>query len=561
MNEELLDSTITLYLKDGYDKRLLPIKAVHLRNWWEEDAKTRMHARFCLPITMASGLGFYILSPATFTVEWDGDETHDAEIEIIDASSHAVIDNNSSPGSFTVHSSFVPRTKSAGDFVYIKGIANAIRVPYSVMESMLESWQSTSEFEIVCMLNQPGKFTIRKGEPLAQMFALNSEHAAYNLCATDGYPPIYPDWKVKQDSVEKNLDYFRGLLPDGTAVCPHFKSWSEATIDIAVTSDLSVDDFINAGIEAEASENYDEALRQYSNAQTLAETTGNVSERVVDTLCSFAMRHLIMHNYDVSIKLLLSCISFNQRYFDSKLRSTADLYGGLANAYRMLNDKAAAAKHYENALQAKRTNGASPLDLADTLLDYASLCDSAADFERAATLFEEARVILERELPPDDPKTLFLKNGIAILLTNQKKFDEAERLFEELVEIRCAKFGDNSFQLAATYFEFAFHYKNRENLEKAEELFRKSMTIKADILGPHDLEVADTQEQLCWIYRDGGRYAEALEEVKQALEIRRKKLPANDPLVKETYRLLGDVYLQLGETDLANQAHFNGRNN
>ncbi len=559
MNEELLDSTITLYLRDGYDKRLLPAKALHLRNWWEEDAKTRMHARFCLPITMASGLGFYILSPATFTVEWDGDVTHDAKIEVIDASSHAIIDNDSAHGSFTVHSSFIPRTKSAGDFVCVKGIANAIRVPYSVMESMIEAWKSQSEFEIVCMLNQPGKFTIKKGEPLAQMFALNGEQAAYNLNTTDGYPPIYPDWKVKQEGVERNLDYFRGLLPDGTPVCPHFKSWSEATIDSEVSSELTVDDFINAGIEAEANENYDEALRQYGKAQHLAEASGTVSERLIDTLCSFALKQQIIHKYEISVKLLLTCITFNQRYFDSKLSSTADLYGGLANAYRMLNDNAAAAKHYENALQTKRTSGASPLDLAETLLEYASLCDSSASFESAIALFEEARVILENELPPNHAKTLFLKNGMAILLTNQGNFEEAARLYEELVEIRSEKFGEHSFELAATYFDFAFHYKVRQNLEKSEELFRKSMAIKAEIAGADDLGVADVQEQLCWVYNDTGRYAEALEEIKRALEIRRKKLPANDAVVKETYRLLGDTYLHLGETELASQAHFSAR--
>ncbi len=560
MNENLLDSTITLYLKDGYDKRLLPAKAVHLRNWWEEDAKTRMHARFCLPITMASGLGFYILSPATFTVEWDGDETHDANIEMIDASSHAAVDNQSARGSFTVQSSFIPRTKNPGDFVYIKGIANFIRVPYSVQESMIEAWGTPSEFEIVCLINQPGKFTIKKGEPLAQMFVVNGEDAEFKLGTTDGYPPMWPDWKVKQQGVERNLDYFRGLLPNGTPVCPHFKSWADATIVSEANNALTVDDFIDAGIEAEANRNYDESLRQYTSAQSLAETSNSVSERLIDTLRKFAMNQQYLHKYDLSVKLLLTCINYNQRYFDSKLNSTAELYAGLALAYRMLNDNVSAAKHYENALKTRRDSGANPLELAETLLDFASLCDSSSKFDRAVELFEEARVILERELPPNDQKTLFLKNGMAILLTNQAKFEEAAKIYEELVQIRTEKFGDNSFELAATFFDFAFHYKARKELEKSEQLFQKSLAIKAAIHGADHLDVADTHEQLCWVYCDSTRFNEALEEVKKALDIRRKKLPANDPLVKQSYRLLGDVYMHMGEEELGTQAHFNGRN-
>lgn len=560
MNEDLLDSTITLYLKDGFDKRLLPAKAVHLRNWWEEDAKTRMHARFCLPITMASGLGFYILSPATFTVEWDGDETHDAIIEVIDASSHAAIDNQSARGSFTVQSSFIPRTKNPGDYVYIKGIANAIRVPYSVQESMIESWGAPSEFEIVCLINQPGKFTIRKGEPLAQMFVVNGELAEYSLGTTDGYPPIWPDWKVKQNGVERNLDYFRGLLPNGTPVCPHFKSWSEATIVSEANSALTVDDFIDAAIEAEANQNYDESLRQYNHAQSLADSSNAVSERLIDALHKFALTQQSLNKYDASVKLLLTCISYNQRYFESSLNLTADLYGSLAHAYHQLNDSGSAAKHFENALQTKRNNGAEPLDLAETLLNFASLCDSSANFDRAFDLFEEARVIFEKELPANHEKTLFLKNGMAILLTNQKNFEEAAKIYEALVENRSEKFGDQSLELAATLFDFAFHYKVRAELDKSEQLFQQSLAIRAAMLGADDLVVADTHEQLCWILSDGSRYSEALEQVKIALEIRRKKLPANDPIVKRSYRLLGDMYMHLGETELGNQAHFNARN-
>lgn len=562
LNKDLLDSAITLFLKDGYDKRYLPVKAQHLRNWWEEDAKTRMHARFCLPITMASGLGFYILSPATFTVEWDGDDTHDAEIEILDACSHTVIDNHSTHGSFTVQSSFIARTKNLGDFVCIKGIANAIRLPYSVLEAMIESWWTPSEFGIVCLVNQPGKFTIKKGEPLAQMFVINSETAMYHLSITEGYPPMWPEWKVKQEGVERNLDYFRGRLPNGTPVCPHFKNWAEAPLlTDQTTSELTVDDFIDAGDAADLDKNYDEALRQFNNAKSLAEATNAVSERLIKTLQIFAVDQQSRNKFDLSIKLLLTCVDFNQRYFQSELDLTASLHDNLAFAYRMLNDKEAAAKHYETALETKRRKNAEPLDLAQTLIDFATFCDNVARYDRAAELFAEARVIIERELPPTDDKTLFLKNGLAILLTNQKKFEEAAQIYEQLVELRAERFGEESLELAQTYFDFAFHYKVRKEFEKSEQLFKKSISIRAKELGVDDLQVAATHEQLCWVHRDCGQYAKALEEIKLALESRRKKLPANDPVVKQSYRLLGDVYMQLGETGLATQAHFNARNN
>jgi len=558
MNEHLLDSAITLYLKDGYDKRLLPIKAKHHRNWWEVDSKTRMHARFCLPLTMASGLGFYILSPATFTVEWDGDNRHDAKVEILDAASHAVVDNHSAYGSFTVQSSFIARTKNIGDFVYIKGIANSARLPYSVLEAMIESWWTPSEFGIVCLVNQPGKFKINKGEPLAQMIVVNQTHAMYNLAVTDGYPPIYPEWKVKQANPEKNLDYFRGRLPDGTPVCPHFKSWSEAVALDQPDENVSVEDFINSAVEAQENDSYEEAERHLERAIYLAEARNQVSERLIDVMRIFALNRLEIFQYELSLKFLLKCVTLNQHYFDSKLASTALLYNHLAYVYSMLDDGVAASTHYENALRVKRENKTDALDLAATLVDFGALCNYKDDYERAAELFDEAKELL-KELPPEDSRNLFLKNATAILLTNQKKFEEAAKLYEELVETRSRHFGAESAEVASTLNDYAFHFKLRGQLEKAEELFKHCIAMRSKLLGPDHLQLSEAHAHLHWVYRDRDDLKSATGELKQAIEIRLKTVPPNDQIIKEYYQLLADLYFRQGEKELRDEALINAK--
>ncbi len=59
---------------------------------------------------------------------------------------------------------------------------------------MLEAWWSPANFGLVAMLNQPGKFTIKKGEPIAQMFVINVEQATYDLSVKDGYPVRWQEW-------------------------------------------------------------------------------------------------------------------------------------------------------------------------------------------------------------------------------------------------------------------------------------------------------------------------------------------------------------------------------
>ncbi len=556
MNEGLPESTITLFLPPDFDKRLLPTKARALRNWWEVDDKTRMHARFCLPLTMASGLGYYILSPATFTVEWDGDPAHDTEVTIIDGASHAQIDNHSSFGSFTVQARFIARTKNVGDFIYVKGVANQYRQPFSVMEAMIESWWSPSEFGVVSLVNQPGKFTVKKGEPLAQMFVVSSNSAQYGLAIAEGYPPFWEEWSEKRKPEVydgRNMDYLRGLLPDQTPVCPHFKAWSaEGHVD-EIKVDLSVKQCWAAGDAAKDANNMDEAIRQYYRALQLAEDREEVTEQLLYALRALGREIQEKQNYDLSIRLLQKCIAMNERYFAPGLEFTADLLTEIAYSYRMSGDLDSAAKHLTESLKRKRTES-KPVSLARTLIDLGTLHDFRGRRDEAAPLLKEARVIYDACLPANDPQNLYLKNVYACLLTHQGQYEEASKLYDDVIRERTIIFGADSLEVAFTYNDLGFHFKSMQLYDEAEKQFMKCLVIRQHKLGNDDLEVAQAHEDLAWLFRESGRPDKAKKQLEQVLAIRKVKLVPTDPLLRRTYLALRDVYNDLGEKDLAEQA-------
>src|SRR5688572_11795551 len=99
---------IKLHLFPGFDRSLLPIPAIKLRSWWEDNNRTKDHAKHCLPLVMANSLGYYILSPGTFIVRWDGDIHKPAEIQVIQKSSHFEVDTHAAFGSFVIQPKFVP---------------------------------------------------------------------------------------------------------------------------------------------------------------------------------------------------------------------------------------------------------------------------------------------------------------------------------------------------------------------------------------------------------------------------------------------------------------------
>jgi hypothetical protein len=221
---------IRLYLAPGFDRRLAPVPAQKLRDWWEDNDRTSNHAKHCLPLQMANSLGYYILSPGTFLVQWNGDTHASATITHIEKSSHYEVDNHAAFGSFTVQARFIPRTDNPGDFVLIKGVANERGLPYTCLEAVIEAWWNPGNFGLVFLLNQPGEFLIPMGKPIAQMFLLAGGPAATGVELLDGYPAEHVDWDRKRTrpGYRKDLDYFSGLWPDGRKVESHVTSWAQA---------------------------------------------------------------------------------------------------------------------------------------------------------------------------------------------------------------------------------------------------------------------------------------------------------------------------------------------
>lgn len=555
LNKELQSSSITLFVPPSYDRSLLPIKARGLRNWWEVDEKTRMHARFCLPLTMASGLGYYILSPATFVVEWDGVDTHDTTIEILDGASHAQIDNHSSFGSFTVQAGFIARTKNIGEFVYIKGVANQERPAFNVLEAMIESWWSPSTFGIVCVVNRAGKFKINKGEPLAQMFVVGASLAEYGLSVLEGYPPFWDEWNERRRPEVyngRNMDYLRGVLPDQTPVCPHLKSWSKSPDD-RTDEELQVTSLWRLGDQARTAGNIDEAVRHYTRALQIADEKGELTSELLYQL--FQVGHdLQQHKHFVqSARLLRKCVDLTEKCFPDGLLFTNDLLTTLAYSHRQAGDLKAAREILQQLSTLQRGGNSDALSLARTLIDMGTLLDVDGDFEDAKICLDEAQEIFGANLPATDVQFLYLKNVYACLLSHMNEFDRALTLYNEVVAAKLEIFGERSLEVAVTYNDLAFHYKLMKRFKQSEEYFFKYLSILTEKYGASHLDVAAAHENLGWLFREATLLQKAKVELEAALKIRKELLYPKDDRLRGNYLTLADICDELGDRSAANK--------
>ena len=221
---------IRIHLAPGYDINLAPQPATKLREWWDDNRRTKDHAKHCLPLSMANGLGYYIRSPGTFIVSWNGDLHSPAKIDIIEKSSHCEVDCHAAFNSFTVQAKFVPVTDDPGDFVYIKGIPNERSMPYSCMEACIEAWWNVGNFGLVFLLNQPGEFMINMGQPIAQMFLYHGAAGSAEVELKNNYPDGYDAWIARRSRPDyrKDFDYMRGMTYNGEKIDSHIVNWKDA---------------------------------------------------------------------------------------------------------------------------------------------------------------------------------------------------------------------------------------------------------------------------------------------------------------------------------------------
>jgi tetratricopeptide (TPR) repeat protein len=528
LNADLSDGKITVFLPPHFDRSLAPIKATSYRHWLEQDPKTKNHARFCLPLTMASSAGYFILSPATFVVEWDGNQLHDATFEIIDSSRHASIDAHTAFGSFTVQSEFSVKTKRPGDFVYIRGIANQARLPFMFMDAMIEAWWTPARFGLVALLNQAGKFTINKGEPIAQMFVVSQDKIDYELELRDGFPPMYEEWNEAHQSKHekgKNFTYMRGLWPDGEPLpdgCPHYRSWTKSPDTIAAFGAEQLNEAAFSPEEAKL-----EGLAR-KVAEALENGDPNRIAEIFEQIMQTAA-HCSDTGYGVLDRFKRIALNFNKfRQFD---RAEAIFKAGLAlvASGEPKNSPAEAQQLsylgecylYQGKLEQSEQHYLSALDLLksppydQSRLYFTDLCGLGQVYNRLGRFSDGERVLKQaiemrrKNAGPDFSETLQAMNLLAYNYLESERYSQAEAVFKDLLQRRVKVLGKDSPELATSLVDLGFCYRRQNRLPEAESYFKQALDLKRSSLGVGNEQLKPYIEYLAFLLKDSQKFEEA----------------------------------------------------
>ena len=224
------------YVFDGWKPRIRPASS---QRDWMDGAPDAFPYR-CLPLNIANGHGWEILSPCGFEAEWNGGPAPDDVTVRVDPGAP----EGDWPvalfglGSFTIHISGLLRTPPGWN-LWVSGPPNAAKDGASPLAGIIETDWSPYSFTMNWRLTRPGlKVRFEENEPIAHIFPverglLETVRPSFHRVEEEpGLKEAFLTWSASRDAFqahvkahppEKPADhwqklYYRGLAPDGS--CP-----------------------------------------------------------------------------------------------------------------------------------------------------------------------------------------------------------------------------------------------------------------------------------------------------------------------------------------------------
>ena len=198
------------------------------------------------------------------------------------------------------------------------------------------------------------------------------------------------------------------------------------------------------------------------------------------------------------------------------------------------------------------------IEFAVSLNGLALLYHSQGRYNDAEPLYLQSLDIRKRQLGNDHLDVASSLNNLAGLYFSQGRYNDAEPLYLESLDIRKRQLGDDHPDVATSLNNLAGLYESQGRFNDAEPLYLQSLDIYKRQLGNDHPHVALSLNNLALLYYSQGRYNDAEPLYLESLDIRKRQLGNDHPDVASSLNNLALLYVSqekyLKAKNLAQQA-------
>ncbi|MDB9372601.1 tetratricopeptide repeat protein [Nodularia sphaerocarpa] len=236
------------------------------------------------------------------------------------------------------------------------------------------------------------------------------------------------------------------------------------------------------------------------------------------------------------------------------------LYLQLGDIYKIRLDKGEAPdyqqeqnlaiKYYLQAINLQTELGLET-DLATSLNNLAYLYKSQGRYDEAEPLLIQALELRQRLLRDNHPDVATGLNNLALFYESQGRYDLAEPLYLQALELFKRHMGDNHPSIATSLNNLAVLYYSQGNYDQAELLHFQALELRQRLLEDNDPDIASSFNNLALLYESQGSYDLAEPLYLQALELFKRHMGENHPSIATSLNNLAFLYYSQGRYDLA----------
>lgn len=238
----------------------LELRPSNQKRNWMDDSNAKNPYR-CLPLSIANGYGWEILSPSTFNVKWNGGPLpSDISVTTLDGNSSAT--SLFGEATFTWHTGHLFKTEYPYA-LYVTGAPNYPKHNVIPLSGIVETYWLPFTFTMNWRFTAPSEITIEKDEPICQIFPVDItlfdqvEPEIRSLEDDPEFAKEYWNWNFERINFAKKKslgltnnqgwqkNYIQGTYPpDGERKCP-FHVTSDGKTQSVHKTKINVPEFIN----------------------------------------------------------------------------------------------------------------------------------------------------------------------------------------------------------------------------------------------------------------------------------------------------------------------------
>ncbi len=189
--------------------------------------------------------------------------------------------------------------------------------------------------------------------------------------------------------------------------------------------------------------------------------------------------------WDASRQMLRHSLAARRQHYGDRHPKVAESRGDLARLEHLLGHYAVAESLYRQVVQLKlEIHGANHWSVADSKNSLALTISHQGRKEEAVVLQRQAIEIV-RGLSQQDLEVATMASNLAVLLSELRRFEEAEALFLESLDIRRQALGERHPLVGQTYLTLGQLYRRQGQLARAQGLFELAASIAQNLPAGH----------------------------------------------------------------------------